>query len=236
MKVKNSSNKLTDPRLLAVAGMVRPGCVVADIGADHGYLICHLVGEGVSPRGFACDINQGPLDACAKTVVRHGLEDKITLLLTDGLHGLPIEKIDDIVIAGMGGELIADILAATPAAQDSRLRFVLQPMTRADRLRSALCRMGYAIEREVAARAGGKLYTAMRVVFTGRSVKVDELFALVGLLPEEGTPESRELLARTANRLRKAARGLATAGTPQEREKAARYQKLAAEIEKGLNL
>ena len=231
MEVKNPSNKLTDPRLLAIAGMVRPRCVAADIGTDHGYLICHLVGKGISPRGFACDINPGPLAACAKIVTRHGLEDKIILLLTNGLCGLPIEEIDDIVIAGMGGELIADILEAAPKARDSRLRFIIQPMTKTARLRRTLYHMGYAIEREIAVCASGNLYTAMRVIFTGEQVEVDELFALVGLLPEESTPESRALLARTAIRLRKAAHGLASSQALQDREKAARYQKLAAEIE-----
>ena len=231
MKAKNTIYNLTDPRLLAVAGMIRPDCVVADIGTDHGYLICHLVGEGISPRGFACDINAGPLAACAKTVARHGLEARITLLQTDGLRGLPIEEVDDIVIAGMGGELISEILAAAPKTRDSRLRFILQPMTKTPRLRCALYRMGYVIEHEVAVRAGENLYTIMRVIFTGEQVEVDELFALVGLLPGENTPESKELLAKTANRLRKAAKGLAVAQTPQEREKAARYQALADEID-----
>ena len=224
--------RLSDPRLLAAAGMVRFGSVAADIGADHGYLICHLVREGISPKGFACDINAGPLAACANTVAEQGLEDKITLLQTNGLCGLPLEKVDDIIIAGMGGELIADILAASPAAQDKRLRFILQPMTKSNRLRCALYQMGYALEREIAVRAGGNLYTVMRAVFTGQSVKVNKLFALVGLLPEEGTPESRELLAQTALRLKKAAEGLMQSKTPRGIKKAANYQRLAAEIEK----
>lgn len=231
MKAKNYVSGLTDPRLLAVAGMVRRDSVVADIGADHGHLICHLVGEGISPRGFACDINAGPLAACAKTVARHGLEDKIALLQTDGLRGLPLEEIDDVVIAGMGGELIAEILAAAPATRDGRLRFILQPMTKSSRLRSSLYRMGYALEREVVVRAGGNLYTVMWVSFTGRSVKVDELFALVGLLPEENTPESRELMAQIAERLRKAAQGLSQSQEPQGIEKAASCRSLAAAIE-----
>lgn len=223
---------IIDPRLLAVAELVRPGSVTADIGADHGHLICYLVGEGISPRGFACDINAGPLDACAKTVARHGLEDKVTLYRTDGLKGLPLEEIDDIIIAGMGGELIAKILSEAPSARKQRLSFILQPMTKAGRLRSSLYRMGYAIEREVAVRAGGNLYTVMRAVFTGQRVKVDETFALVGLLTKEGTPESRELLAQTAARLRKAAQGLAQSQTSHGKEKSARYNRLADEIEK----
>ena len=233
MKTKRTTpDVLTDTRLLAIAGMVRRGSVAADIGTDHGHLICHLVGQGISPRGFGCDINLGPLAACAKTVARHGLSDKITLRKTNGLSGLPLEEIDDIIIAGMGGDLIAEILTAAPAARDSRLRFILQPMTKADKLRSSLCRGGYAIEREIAVCEGGNLYTVMQATFTGKSVEADELFALVGLLPKEDTPESRELFAQTVSRLRRAARGLAKAQTAQEREKAVHYQKLADTIEK----
>ena len=220
--------RLTDPRLLAAAEMVRPGSVVADIGADHGYLICHLVQQGIAPGGYACDIGQKPLAACAKTIAERGLDDKIHLRLTDGLHGLPLEEIDDIIIAGMGGEMIADIIKAAPGARDSRLRFILQPMTKAERLRADLYRMGYTIERERAVRSGGFLYTVMLVSYVAAPKDVDELFARTGLLPEDGSPQSRELLGLSARRLEKIADGLAR--TPQGVQQAAGYRKLAQDI------
>ena len=220
--------RLTDPRLLAIAKMVRPGSVVADIGADHGHLICHLVGNGIAPRGYACDIVEKPLAACAKTVEQCGLEGKIELRLTDGLSGLSLGEIDDIVIAGMGGEMIADIISAAPGAKNEHLRLILQPMTKAERLRERLYRMGFEIERERAVRAGGILYTVMLVRYTGVAKDVGELFAWTGLLPEDASPHSRALLEQTAQRLARAAAGLAQ--TADGREKAEEYKRLAREI------
>jgi len=222
--------KLMDSRLLAVAEMVRPGSVVADIGADHGHLICHLVKEGTAIKGYACDIGQKPLDACARTVARCGLGNKIELCLNDGLQGLPIEEIDDIIIAGMGGELIADIIKAAPGARDELLRFILQPMTKAERLRACLYQMGYAIQRERAVQSGEFLYTVVSVCYTGQCKDVDEFFTWVGLLPQDNSPQNRKLLALTAQRLAKIADGLAR--TSQGREKADRYNKFAHDIDK----
>lgn len=192
-----------NPRLLAVAKMVSPGSVVADIGTDHGQLICFLVGRAISPRGYACDANKGPLAAAADTVARFGLEGKVTLHLTDGLKGLPLERIDEVVIAGMGGELIADIIKASPGGA----RFILQPMSKAERLRRRLYRMGYAITRESAVVCGRFVYTVIRAEYTGEAVEVDELFGWVGLLPTQSSPQNLALLAKTAHRLRKAAGG-----------------------------
>jgi len=221
--------KLADSRLLAVAAMIRPGAVAADIGADHGRLICYLVESGIAVRGYACDIGEGPLASCANTVVRCGLKEKIELRLTDGLKGLPLGEIDDIIIAGIGGDVITRILEAAPQARDSRLRFILQPMTRPERLRESLYRMGYAIERERGVEAGGFVYTVMAVSYTGESKNVDELFALTGLLPGDGGVQSRRLLSLTARRLKKAAESLTKASGYEE--KAERYTALSRAID-----
>jgi len=224
--------KLADLRLLAVAEMIRHGSVVADIGADHGRLICYLVEEGIAVQGYACDIGERPLATCAKTVARRGLQNKIELRLTDGLKGLPLGKIDDIIIAGIGGDVITRILEAAPQAKDSRLRFILQPMTRPERLRKSLYRMGYAIERERGAEAGGFVYTVMKVLYTGEIKNVDELFALTGLLPGDDGAPSRKLMFLTARRLKKAAESLA--GARGYEEKVWRYGALSSAIDKML--
>jgi len=217
------------PRLLAVAGAVRRGAVVADIGSDHGYLVCHLVGEGICPSGYACDVAPGPLACAGERIKALGLRDKISLRLTDGLRGLPLGEIDDIVIAGMGGELIAKIIEDCPTSCDPRIRFILQPMTKAERLRTALCRMGFDILREDAVAQSHHIYTVMTAVYTSVRREPDELFAWAGLLPQSKHPDSAALLAKTCDRLKTAALGLAKSG--QELEKATRYNELAEKIE-----
>ena len=56
-------------RLAAVAAMVSPGTVIADIGTDHGYVPAYLVGERICPRAVAIDINEGPLRHARQTVL-----------------------------------------------------------------------------------------------------------------------------------------------------------------------
>ncbi|MDR2908889.1 MAG: class I SAM-dependent methyltransferase [Oscillospiraceae bacterium] len=200
--------RLNDERLFAVAELVRPGSVVADIGADHCRLVSYLVANGICPRGFACDIAQEPLESARATVQRLGLGDRISVLMTDGLLGLPISETDDIVIAGMGGELIAQIIGASPSAFDKRLRFILQPMTKAERLRRRLYRMGFCITEEHGVRENGFVYTVMAAEYREERREVDELFAWTGLLPKSNRPESRQMLFKIRSQLTEIAEGL----------------------------
>ena len=95
------------PRLKTAADMVRKGVVAADIGTDHAYLPSYLVLSGICPRALACDLRKGPLENAAETLEHWNIADKITLRLSDGLDELSAGEADDIIMAGMGGILIA---------------------------------------------------------------------------------------------------------------------------------
>lgn len=219
---------LGDRRLLAVAGLVSPGGVVADIGADHGHLICHLVSSGKAACGYACDISPQPLAKAQALIRRLGLEEKIEARLTDGLAGLPLERLTDVVMAGMGGELIASLLQASPAAQTPPLNFVLQPMTKGERLRAALGELGFALAEEHGVQSQGRLYTVMRVNYTGERRAPDPLFCWTGRLPDSPLPASAALLEQTARRLHRAAGGMSRA----DPEQARRLEGVAGEIDR----
>ena len=154
---------MLDKRLRCVAGLVRPGSVLADIGTDHAHLPVWLVKEGVCPRAVAADIRIGPAAAARRSVEAAGLEERIDVRVGDGLAPLCPGEADDIVIAGMGGETIAEILAAAPWTRERDVPLVLQPMSSMDDLRLWLERHGYAIVKEDLAREGDVLYTALLV-------------------------------------------------------------------------
>ena len=99
-----------DPRLKTIALMVRSETRIADVGCDHGYLITSLACDGIITGGVACDINKGPLDNAIAEVAKRGLNDKIDCRLGSGLEPVLETEVDDIAIAGMGGELIASII------------------------------------------------------------------------------------------------------------------------------
>lgn len=201
-----------DSRLTAVAAAVRPGSVAADVGTDHGYLICGLVASGVCPRGYASDVATGPLAAARRHILRAGLADRIEVVQSDGLESLPGEEIDDVILAGMGGELIAGLLTAVPWTKDADKRYILQPMTKADRLRRLLYGAGFALESERAVTCGRFVYTVMTAYYAGECREVDTKFAYTGLLWDNRDEDSQRYLERVAQRMLKRAAGLAAAG------------------------
>ena len=221
---------LTDPRLLLLAQKIPKGAVVADIGTDHGYLVCYLAEKGIASYAYACDIGEKPLENARRQIQSCGLEHRVEAHLTDGLQGLPLDRITHVVIAGMGGELIADILEACPGARRQEIGFLLQPMTKAERLRRWLCQNGYELISEEGVAAGKFLYTVMEVAYTGKIWEPEPLFLWTGKLPESRCPHSKALLRRIATRLRRAGEGLAT--SPKGQASAREYLALAAEIER----
>ncbi len=196
---ENSRGKLPvlDERLGAIAALVRGGMPCVDVGCDHGYLIAYLAASGKIPRGIACDINPMPLQRAQKTLRAYGVEN-VQTRLTDGLRQIEPQDAGEIIIAGMGGELIAQILEDCPWAKSPR-HYLLQPMTRDSALREYLVKNGFAIQRECAAVSGKFHYTIMSVEYTGViDAHPGELFLQVGLLPQEKTPAAKAFLLHRA--------------------------------------
>jgi tRNA (adenine22-N1)-methyltransferase len=148
------------PRLLTIAQMVKPG-TVADIGADHALLAVHLVMQQVAPRAIVTDIHDGPLARAAQTVRAHGLSDYIQVRRGDGLKPLACHEVDTIIIAGMGGTVINDIITADWDKSESFSSYIFQPMTKPEILRAALADRGWPILAEEAVLDRGKWYVIM---------------------------------------------------------------------------
>jgi tRNA (adenine22-N1)-methyltransferase len=209
--------------------MVRREAVAADIGTDHGLLICHLVASGIAPRGLACDINPLPLANARREIQRQGLENKIETIQTDGLDGLEGYGVDDFLLLGMGGDLLGEILLRHRWTRDLALRFILQPMTKAEHLRRVLYREGFALTEEKAVAAGRFVYTVMATAYTGERWEIDDFAAWTGRLAGQRDADSLTYLRRAAARARKKAAGLARSGKAPE--EAAHYAALASQIE-----
>ncbi len=146
------------PRLLAIADCVRAGNRLADIGTDHAYIPIYLLQQGIIPSAVAMDIKPGPIERAQSNINKFQLQDKIATRLSDGLKKLEPGETDEIVIAGMGGILICEILEARRDLWSENLRFILQPMTAAEELRRYLEKNGFLIESETLAKEGRKLY------------------------------------------------------------------------------
>lgn len=183
-----------DNRLKAAADFARRGKTAADVGCDHAQLACYLA-RNISSFVIASDVRDGPLDAARKTVSECGVSN-VKIVKSDGLA--MIDHADDVIICGMGGELIARIISGCRFL-NADTRFILQPMTKANYLRCWLCENGFEIIEEKTASDGGFLYTIMHVRYTGERREVDEIFALTG------KNKDAAYLARIAEKLLKSA-------------------------------
>ena len=128
-------NNLSD-RLKLIADLVVPGESVADIGTDHGFVPIHLLAENIVPFAILTDVNQGPIDIAASHIKEVGINDMLyDLRCGDGLQTIKEGEVSTVIIAGMGGELIENILDEDSVKSHSFKRLVLQPRTHANELR-----------------------------------------------------------------------------------------------------
>jgi tRNA (adenine22-N1)-methyltransferase len=152
MKIKLS------PRLEVIAGCVAGVKSMADIGTDHGYLPVYLVENELVARAIASDTNQQPLKKAQKIISEQQLEKQIETRLGSGLSVLKPGEVDAVVMAGMGGLLIRDLLEAQPDVARQKKKLVLQPMNNQAVLRKYLAMTGFRISREELAREGDRIY------------------------------------------------------------------------------
>lgn len=185
-----------------------------DVGCDHARLAAALALEK-SCRVIASDVKDGPLEAAKRTLAELGVTS-VETVKSDGLD--EIDYADDVIICGMGGELITDI-AERCRFKSENTRFILQPMTKADVMRKRLCKAGFELLEEKTAEDSGKIYSVMLWRFTGISREIDEIEALCGknrdklylekvakkLLKNAKNMEKSSGLADEAERLRKTA-------------------------------
>ena len=151
------------PRLQAIADQIASGARLADIGTDHAYLPIWLIENGRVASAIASDIREGPLARAEENAARHGCLERISLRLGAGLERVCAEECDTVSIAGMGGETIADILAAAPWTAAGEHLLLLQPMTMTAELRCWLWAHGYEIERESLCREDHRRYVVLTV-------------------------------------------------------------------------
>lgn len=156
------------PRLRTIMAQIPAGARLADIGTDHALIPAALLRRGIIQTAIASDIRQGPLDSAARTAQQFGLDGQISLRLGAGMCTIRPDEADTIVIAGMGGETIAQILEDDRWALDGAYLLLLQPMTAQPFLRQYLAAHGGTIEKESLCREGKRMYTVLTVRGGGR--------------------------------------------------------------------
>jgi ribosomal protein L11 methyltransferase (prmA) len=155
-------------RLQTIADFVKKGAVVADIGTDHAHIPIYLIKNNIISKAYACDINAGPLEKAKENINYYGVKN-IELRLSNGLEKLKTDEADTFIIAGMGGELIIDILDRGQGFFDKKNTFILSPHTKIEEVRNYLLRKGLKIMKEDMCIDEGKFYTVMEAVYIGKT-------------------------------------------------------------------
>lgn len=145
--------KLTD-RLELIAGEIKPGESMADIGTDHGYLPVFLWENKISPSIIMTDISRGSLKKAEDNCKQLYPHVSFDLRLGSGIEVLKTGETDCIVIAGMGGTLIKDILNKDIEKSRSFKKLILQPRNKIGILRHWLLNNGFYILNEQLVREG----------------------------------------------------------------------------------
>lgn len=192
----NKTLKLSK-RLRAAADLVRKDAYIADVGTDHAYLPIALCLEGKIKGAVASDINEGPILRAREHISAYCLDTRIEAVLADGLDKTEAYHPTDILILGMGGELIADIIGRACFTKNSEIRLILQPMTHPEILRRFLCDNGYSIVDETLVSEEKKVYQVICAEYTGVIEKYSDVELLLG---KKNIAWGGELLSETVDR------------------------------------
>lgn len=221
------------PRLKKIADLVKPCQTVADIGTDHAYLPVFLVMNGRCRSAIASDICQGPLDRAAATIEKYGQNHLVKVRLGSGVNTLVLNEADTIIIAGMGGLIISEILKSRPEIFSNAKQIIVQPMSSVSELREILFDIGYTIENEYLAKEDRKLYN----IFSLKPIKADnpptEVDIFIGKALIETMPEHfSEYLEKRKKKLRNIIEGLKKSSAENSIEKLKKASNLMEAIEK----
>ena len=159
-------------RLKKIAELVDFGATVIDVGTDHGYVPNFLCEKKISSDIIATDISKNSLEKSIELTKKMGNEKFIRNILANGIAK---ENRDNIIIAGLGGIQIAEIILNSIEISKSAKKLILQPMQKTNILRRELNNMGFEIIDEEIIFEDERYFEIIIVKFNGKKKSLDEL-------------------------------------------------------------
>lgn len=151
---------------------------MADLGTDHALLPVHAVLRGICERAYGIDLREEPLRGAARTLIEFGVEDRVTLVLGDGLSALEGLPVDAAVIAGLSGRTMLSWFRAFPEVVSRVPRLIVQPNGHLPALRAWAHAEGLWLLDENVCREGKRYFTSCSF---GTGVGEDPAYAGLGL-------------------------------------------------------
>ncbi len=169
-------------RLKLIADKVPVCSVVADIGTDHAYIPVYLIQQKKCQHAIASDVKPGPVKVANRNISKYKLNDKIETRMGSGLETLKANEADTVIIAGMGGTLLAELLDAHPEKVSGNTILVLQPMNDLHVVRKWLYDNRFEIYDEELTAEGNKIYCVLSARYSGKNKEYTEFQLHVGEL------------------------------------------------------
>lgn len=146
---------------------------VIDVGSDHGLLALTCLKNVLTPFCICTDIHKMPAERTLQCLKDHLMGDRSEVFCTDGLQGIELRSNDTVVMAGLGGNtimnVIEEVMGRTSSEVLSSVDFVLQPQKTSDELRVFLAKNGFDIIFEDTTIDRDLYYHMMKARYTGRS-------------------------------------------------------------------
>ncbi|MBU3114669.1 tRNA (adenine(22)-N(1))-methyltransferase [Clostridium lacusfryxellense] len=163
-------------RLKLIASMIEECDTIVDVGTDHGYVPIYLVKRGLIKKAIASDINKGPVEKAKNNIELNKVSRQISCRLGSGLSTVKKGEVEVAVIAGMGGNLIRDIMESDLDVVKELDYMILQPVQNAEVLREYLYNTGYDILNEEICNDDGRFYEIIKVKYNNKPVVIDSIY------------------------------------------------------------
>ena len=188
---------------------------IVDVGSDHGHLAAVALSEYGYKTALLTDIHEDPARKSRTLMKDMGFEDRSEVICTDGLEGAELLYGDSVVMAGLGGNNMVDIITRASKVTDQELlksvTFILQPQKSIEILRSFLCSNGFTIKDESVICERGIYYPIVAASYTGEDTKLslyEKYYGPVLISKYEGGEDSvKEYFIRLDNSYKLRSRG-----------------------------
>ena len=150
-------------RLQIIHDMINYDAVVADVGSDHGKLMIALFESGTISHGYAIENKKGPYNRLVKALEEAHIIDDVVPLLSDGISELP-PKVDTVVLAGMGGNLIINILTSHKEKLKGVSTIIVDAHSCLSKVREEITQLGYVIADEKMVKEDNVFYEIIKFI------------------------------------------------------------------------
>lgn len=163
-------------RLKTISDMVVNVKSIVDVGTDHGYIPIFLVKNNIIDNAVASDINKGPVEKVKQNVSNYNLDKKIQCRLGGGLTTVEPNEVEAAIIAGMGGNLIRDIIEESLDVFKQLKYAILQPVQNPEVLKEYIYKKGFTIIDEELVYEDGKYYEIFKVKYDNKINVIDPIY------------------------------------------------------------